>query len=343
MTIKDLASLSGYAVGTVSRVLNNHPNVSEKARETILALAEKHGFTLNSNAKNLKQRSSNSILVVARGIHNELFRALVEDLQGLAGANSYRLVVDYIDELGDEVLRALRRIPEVKPQGLLFLGGNSDHFQKYFRGITLPSVLVTNSAESLGFSNLSSVTTDDRAAASAAIDILLQKGHREFAIIGGDFLRSDTSRLRYMGCLETLRKAGIPFAHEKRFRQSRYSYDGGYAAMKDILCSEPTVTAVFAMADTMAIGAARAIRDAGLSIPEDVSLIGFDGLTMCQYYTPRLSTVIQQTSFMARTSFELLANAIQNGASARHILAPYELALNDSIRDMTNLKNEKGH
>lgn len=332
MTIKDLAALSGYAVGTVSRVLNDQPNVSARARETILALAEEHGFSLNSNAKNLKQRSSNSILVVVRGVHNELFRALVEELQGLAGA--YRLVVDYIDELGDEVRRAEQRIPEVKPQGLLFLGGNSIHFQSRFQEITLPAVLVTNSARDLGFSNLSSVTTDDCAAAAAAIRRLGACGHREFAIIGGDLEKSDTSCLRYAGCMEVFSELGVSFDHECRFRRARYSYAGGYGAMADILKKEPSVTAVFAMADMMAIGAARAIQDAGLRIPEDISLVGFDGLPICGYYTPRLSTVIQQTAFMARTSFEILDDAIRKGTPARHVLAPYELVENDSIRDL---------
>lgn len=332
MTIKDIAALSGYAVGTVSRVLNDQPNVSARARETILGLAEAHGFSLNSNAKNLKQRSTNSILVVVRGVHNELFRGLVEELQGLAGA--YRLIVDYIDELGDEVLRASQRIPEVKPQGLLFLGGNSTHFQKRFHEISLPAVLVTNSARELGFANLSSVTTDDRAAAGAAIRCLGERGHREFAIIGGDLENSDTSRLRYLGCMETMDDLGIEFDHCRRFRQSRYSYDGGYRAMTDILLKEPSVTAVFAMADIMAIGAARAIQDAGRRIPEDVSIVGFDGLPICGYYTPRLSTVIQQTALMAKTSFKLLDDAIQSGAHARHVLTPYEIVERDSICEL---------
>lgn len=337
MTIKDLAALSGYAVGTVSRVLNDQPNVSAKARETILALAEAHGFSLNSNAKNLKQRSSNSILVVVRGVNNELFRALVEELQRLAGTGAYRLVVDYIDELGDEVRRAEQRIPEVKPQGLLFLGGNNAHFKNRFQGISLPAVLVTNSARELGFTNLSSVTTDDRSAAAAAIHRLGQRGHREFAIIGGDLENSDTSRLRYSGCMEAFSELGIAFDHERRFRQARYSYDGGYSAMEDILCREPSVTAVFAMADVMAIGAARAIQDAGRNIPEDISLVGFDGLPICQYYTPRLSTVIQQRSFIARTSFEILDDAIQRGAPACHVLTPYELVENGSVRNLNVL------
>ena len=83
MTIKDIAKESGYAVGTVSRVLNNHPDVSEQARKRILAVVEKNGYIQNANAKNLKQMVNRSILVLVKGTRNELFAALVEKLQGL--------------------------------------------------------------------------------------------------------------------------------------------------------------------------------------------------------------------------------------------------------------------
>ena len=94
MTIKDLAALSGYSLGTVSRVLNNQPHVSEKAREQIMAIVKEQGFELNTNARNLKQTHSNNILVIVRGTHNELFAALVERLQTVATGGEYQLVVD---------------------------------------------------------------------------------------------------------------------------------------------------------------------------------------------------------------------------------------------------------
>ena len=115
MTIKDLAALSGYSLGTVSRVLNNQPHVSEKAREQIMAIVKEQGFELNTNDRNLKQTHSNNILVIVRGTHNELFAALVERLQTVATGGEYQLVVDYIGELDDEVRRAVKRVREVKP------------------------------------------------------------------------------------------------------------------------------------------------------------------------------------------------------------------------------------
>ena len=319
MTIKDLAALSGYSLGTVSRVLNNQPHVSEKAREQIMAIVKEQGFELNTNARNLKQTHSNNILVIVRGTHNELFAALVERLQTVATGGEYQLVVDYIGELDNEVRRAVKRVREVKPQGILFLGGSSEDFIESFAEIHIPAVLVTNSAAEFQFKNLSSVTTDDTAAAAAAV-------------IGGEREYSDTGRLRYAGVLRALTERGITFDADRYYKTAHYSFDEGYTAMAELLRETSEITAVFAMADVMAIGAARAVRDAGKRIPEDISLIGFDGLPICRYYEPRLSTVTQQIAFMAEKSYAVLLDMIENGSGAQHVLAPYTLEKTDSIR-----------
>ena len=98
LTIKDLAKLSGYSLGTVSRVLNNQPNVSEQARKTILALVEEHGFERNASAQLLKQQRTKSVLIVVKGTSNEMFAAMVEKLQSLFADTDHPVIADFIDE-----------------------------------------------------------------------------------------------------------------------------------------------------------------------------------------------------------------------------------------------------
>ena len=98
MTIKDLAKLSGYSLGTVSRVLNNQPNVSEQARKTILALVEEHGFERNASAQLLKQQRTKSVLIIVKGTSNEMFAAMVEKLQSLFADTDHPVIADFIDE-----------------------------------------------------------------------------------------------------------------------------------------------------------------------------------------------------------------------------------------------------
>ena len=332
MTIKDLAAKTGYAVGTVSRVLNNHPNVSEKARTAILKAVEESGFQLNVNAKQLKQSHATSILVVVKGTSNELFSEMVETIQSLISQTKYPLYVDYMDEDANEVLRAVQLCREKKPLGILFLGGNNSNFRADFDKIDIPCVLVTNDASSLEFSNLSSVCTDDAAAAKKAIDALVELGHRQFAIVGGDRTASDTSRLRYEGCLASFREHGIAFDEEQDYQGVRYSYQDGYNAAQVLLRHGRKFTALFAVADVMAIGAIRALRDAGLRVPEDVSVMGYDGLPLGTYLVPQLSTVGQSASLMARRAVELLLENVEQEQNARHETVPFTVCQRESTR-----------
>ena len=206
MTIKDLVRLSGYSLGTVSRVLNNQPNVSERARSTILAIAAEHGFELNTSAQSLKQQKSNAVLVVVKGRNNEMFATMVEQLQTLFAATTHPLIVDFIDEDDNEVQRAAHLVRERKPCGLMLLGGSNQYFFQNFAGIPIPAVVVTHNASSLLFSNLSSVSTDDRAGADCAVDYLLRCGHRNIAMLGGSLDISDTSARRYEGFLDAFRR-----------------------------------------------------------------------------------------------------------------------------------------
>ena len=332
MTIKDLAAMTGYSVGTVSRVLNNHPNVSDAARAAIEEAVERSGFQLNTNAKQLKQQHSNSILVVVKGIRNELFEELVEVIQSQIAKTRYSLHVDYMDEDANEVLRALQLCREKKPRGILFLGGNRHNFKADFGKIDVPCVLVTNNADTLDFNNLSSVSTDDRAAARCAMELLLDMGHEKIAIIGGDRRVSDTSRLRYEGSVEPLKERGIPFNPERDYCGVRFSYQDGYWATERLLRSGRRFTAIFAVADVMAIGAIRALWDNGLRVPEDVSVMGVDGLPLGNYLVPQLSTIGQSSHQMATRSVRILLDAIEQDAPACHEIIPYTLYQRESVR-----------
>ena len=332
LTIKDLAKKTGYGVATVSRVLNNHPNVSEKARKAILKAVEESGFELNDNAKQLKQQRSNSLLAVVKGTSNEMFGSLVEYIQSEISKTGYPLLVDYIDEDDNEVLRAVRLCREKKPLGIFILGGNIEHFEKDFDKIEVPCVLVSSDASNLDFKNLSSVSTDDRLAAKCAMDSLIELGHKRIAIIGGDRNTSDTGRLRFEGCLASCLEHGIDFDKDKDYLGVRFSYQDGYDATCRLLENKRNFTALFASADVMAIGAIRALNDNGLRVPEDVSVLGFDGLVLSSFLVPKLSTVEQSVKKMAVQSVKILLGSVENGESAKHETVPFVLRLRESTR-----------
>ncbi len=335
MTIKDIARLSGCGVATVSRVLNNHPDVSGETRQRVLAVVEENGFQPNNNAKRLKQQAGNSVLILVKGTQNMLFAGLVERLQALLGENDQDASVHYLDEDGDEVGYALRLCRERKPPGILFLGGDLDRFRQGFGAITVPCVLLTNTAQGLGFGNLSSLTTDDRAAAAQVIGFLAEKGHRHIGVLGGNWACSQISYRRLLGCRERMEQLGLPF-EDTQCEPCRYSMADAYEAARRLLGRCPELTAIFAMSDVMATGAIRAIRDLGRRVPEDVSVVGYDGVPISDYLVPRLATVRQDTQLLAQRGVELLLRSIRRpDSSPVHDVVPFRLIPGESVADLT--------
>ena len=130
MTIKDIARESGYAIGTVSRVLNNQPGVSEEARRSVMEVVEKYHFKLNNNAKLLKQQYNHGIAIIVKGTKNMLFAALVETLQKIITESGYACLLYYIGEDEHEVEQALQVCRDRQPMGILFLGSNKENFKE---------------------------------------------------------------------------------------------------------------------------------------------------------------------------------------------------------------------
>ena len=296
LTIKDIARESGYSISTVSRVLNNRRDVSPEAKKRITEIVAARHFVPNNNAKHLKQSSSKAIAVLVKGTSNMLFASIVEAIQKKVEATKYTVNIHYIDEDDNEVEEAVVVCREHKPLGVMFLGGNPKFFEQSFQAVNAPCVLVTNQGALLGFGNLSSVATDDEAAAEYAIDYLIE------------------------------------FDEGKSYEKARFSYESAYEATKRLLKKSGGLTAVFAMSDVMAIGAIRALLDCGKQVPEDISVMGFDGIAVGEYYNPKLTTIQQQYRVLAARSVEILLQNIDWNVAPVHEVVPFHLVQGESVK-----------
>ncbi len=334
MTIKDIARLSGYSLGTVSRVLNNHPDVSEKARKRVMAVVRDLGFEPNTNARHLKMRNKTSIAVLVKGTHNLLFSDILEKIQAKFAAAGEEVYVAYLDEDADEVQYALQLSRQRNPKGFLFLGGDMEFFREGFEQMEVPCVLLTNSAEELGFPNLSSFSTDDAAAAQVAVDYLCSCGHQKIGVLGGNLSVDQISYRRLRGVYRSAKENGIPFDTTKQYEPCRYSMAEGYRAAGRLLQKEPHLTAIFALGDVIALGAMRALADRGLRIPEDISVVGYDGIVSSEYSIPRLTTVRQDTEQLADRGVRALLQGIHYELPPVHEAVPFELVRRESVRSL---------
>lgn len=334
VTIKDIAKEAGVAVSTVSRVLNAHPDVSDATKKKVEEVVERRKFVPNSNAKHLKQQNTTIIGIFVKGKFNFLFYSILEKIQHHIEEEGYIAVVNYLDEDSNEVHQARVFCNEKKPRGIMFLGGNLKNFEEEFGKITLPAVLVTNYGENLGFDNLSSVATDDVSAVEAAIEYLVDRGHTKIGVIGGKCEKSNISDVRMRGALNVLRKHGLEFDQELQYEKARYSFDSAYDAAKRLLDKKLGITAVFAMSDVMAIGAMRAMADQGFKIPEDISVIGYDGIDLVNYYNPKLTTIRQLQDSLAKNAVEILISQIEKNSPPVHKILSYELLEGQSVKKL---------
>ena len=334
MTIKDIAKECGCGVGTVSRVLNNHPDVSDDTRAKVMSIVDKYGFVLNKNASLLKSQDSKTIEILVKGTSNALLNEMLSVVLSKMEGLSYNASVVVLDEYENEAYVANRVYYERKPQAMIFLGGNPDKYAEDFEKIKIPCVLISNEASQVSNTILSSISTDDIAASEYAAEYLIKKGHKKIGVIGGDIESSEITRKRYEGFLNAMKKYALPFDEKQSYAVSKYSFDGGAAAARTLIKRNPELTAIFTMADSMAIGACRSLVDMGYTIPDDISITGFDGLPFADYYSPRITTIKQQAERLAGDGLSILLNTLDRNEPARHEVIPFEFIEGESVKTL---------
>lgn len=331
MNIRDIAERAGYGVSTVSRVINGQSNVSDQARERILAVMDACGYEPNTNARYLKMRSPSPVAVFVMGTSNRLFGDILARIQARFWALGEEVAVTHLEDDANEVQFAISYQQTRHPKAMLFLGGERTYFREAFGQITVPSVLITNTAEGLGFENLSSVTIDNEAAAARAIDYLHAAGHRRIGILGGTRSPEQIGGRRLEGAESALMAHGIVFSRDQDYEPCDFTEEAGYRAIGRLLWRSPDLTAVLALGDVIAFGAIRAIYDRGGSVPGTLSIMGFDGTALSRYSVPRITTVRQDTDALADRSVDLLLQGMQGPAQALHELAPFDILEQESV------------
>lgn len=310
MNIKDIAKLARVGVSTVSRALNNYPDVSIKTKQRVIEIARQYNYIPNENAKNLKKIATNNINVIVKGKENHFLESIIEQMQYELSLNGFHALVTYIDERNDEINEAIRLNNEKKPAGMIFLGGTAQRFMNGLEMFDIPCIVATVYVPFKVGGIKACVCVDDKMAAYSAVEYLIDQGHTKIAIMGSKLGNGDGIDLRYLSAKECMKKHGIEF-NQAWYLETKFSLVDSYKAMSKILVPDIPVTAVFAMSDVMAIGAAKAINDAGLHVPDDISIIGFDGIDMSYFYNPTLATIKQPAKEIAHKSVELLVHRIE--------------------------------
>lgn len=330
VTIRDVAKEAGVSISTVSRVLNERPDVDDETRQRVLSVVEAMRYVRNANASNLKQRHNDFAAVVLRGRRNMFLTDMAERILEKASGQGLRFLMEIIDEKADEFEAARALYLERKLKGVVFLGSNLGGREKDVQGLELPCVFATVEAAFMPARNVSSVSINNFEAGQRAAELLLSLGHRTVALLGYFGAAADSTGQRLYGAVEALTRQGIPY-DEALYRECDFTLSAAYRAMSDILANRRDFTAVFAISDVIAFGAIKALSDHGLTVPDDVSVISIDGIEQSAYFIPPLTTLRQPAGRIADEALALLAASI-DGKPGRHVLVPAELVQGGSVK-----------
>lgn len=339
-TIKDIAKMCGVSVSTVSRAINNHPGINQETQTMILETIQRCGYVPNNSARNLKRTDAKCIAVLIKGISNPFFGSMIKIMEAEIQRRKYTMVMRHVDHYEDEVDVALELIKEKRLRGIIFLGGYFSHSEEKLSLLQVPFILSTVNCRPEKFSKkvYSSVSVDDELESCRIVSHLIENGHKKIAIIATDNTDLSIGYLRLAGYLKAHQDYGLtvdsglicPMKEEL----PSYAMSNGYAVTKELLASGQEFTAVFAISDEIAIGACRAIREAGKRVPEDYSVAGFDGLELGDYLNPTLTTIRQPGDKIAHATVELLFDLIAGKKVNQHQVFPAEMLIRESTRSI---------
>jgi LacI family transcriptional regulator, repressor for deo operon, udp, cdd, tsx, nupC, and nupG len=307
-TIQDVARHAKVSAATVSRVLSNPEKVSEAARQRVFDAVRDTGYTMNQAARSLRLRTARTILIALPNIGNPFYSTILQSVIGAAAKRGYSVLV--ASRLGEDPNRWLTDyLVSNRADGLLVFDGSLNTAALHDlaeEGKPLPLVAAY---DELPDPRVNSVITDNRAAAHRAIKHLTEYGHRRIAHIAGPS-RNAAPNERWVGFHEAMGKAGLTVRPEWVIK-GEYNLESGVAAADHIAALGERPTAIFAANDEMAIGFISRLREHGLDCPHDVSVMGFDDISVSQHFAPPLTTMRQPREEIGRLATEALIDIIE--------------------------------
>ncbi|MBT2287771.1 catabolite control protein A [Paenibacillus albidus] len=329
VTIYDVAREAGVSMATVSRVVNNNPNVKPQTRKKVFEAIERLGYRPNAVARGLASKKTTTVGVVIPDISNSIFAEIARGIEDIANMYHYNIILCNADKRKEKEIRVINTLLEKQVDGLLFMGGTvtEEHIQA-FQTSAVPIVLCATRDEK---GTYPSVDIDHETAAFDAVNTLIRHGHREIAMISGTLQDPANGYARFQGYKRALEAAGIEY-QEDLVRIGNYRYESGVEAMKYFLGLKKKPTAIFAATDEMAIGAIHSIQDEGLKVPDDFSIISVDNIRMASMVRPLLTTVAQPMYDLGAVAMRLLTKLMKKETveNARVIL-PHETILRLSV------------
>lgn len=307
MNIKAVAKRANVSTATVSRTMNGSAKVSPQTAERVRQAIEALNFYPNTNARALGSGRSSLYGLIISDITNPFFPELVKSFDDIAVMHGQEVLIANTNYDPERMKICVTRMLQRKVDGVAIMTSEmDDRLVEVFSRRQIPLVFLDTGSPAPG---VSCVRIDYSAGIDAAVHHLIEYGHRRIAFISGP-MRLASARMRYKAFMESTARDNLD-ANPNLIQEGNHRVNGGREAMKRILDSGAQPTAVMASNDLTAIGAMGAITEAGLCVPEDISVVGYDDIQLSAYTMPPLTTVSLPRTEIANAAFRALLNAQQ--------------------------------
>ena len=338
-TILDVAKLAGVSTATVSRVINSPESVREETRKRVTRAMVVCNYKYNALARGFATKRSNTIGLIIPTINNPVFAESTQGVQDCAGEKKTQVILGNTYYQYEQEQGLIKTLREKQVDGLIITSTNpKGRIIKALQDEGFPFVLLYSTIKK---GPLWAVGIDNFQGGYQATQHLIELGHHRIGMVAGTFSISDRSFHRWHGYRQCLKDHGIPYEKEL-LAQTEYSLTGGRDSVKKLLSISRPPTAVFCSNDYLALGAMKGARETGLSLPADLSIMGFDDIQIASYVIPGLTTIRQPAYEMGKQGAELLFQRI-NADPAKAGPTPVQRMLDSSliVRDSTMAGPEK--
>ena len=320
--MRDVADLAGVALTTVSRAFSAPEKVSPETLRRIESASRDLNYTINLNARSLRRKSSGVVLVLLPDIGNPFFALVLKGIEETARSHDRVILVGDTDNDAAVASSYARQLEARSADALILLDGALPQGAP-MRRRERPAYPVVAISERIGGAGVSFVGIDNRAAAADLVRFLGRLGHQRIAHISGP-PGNILTKERLQGFRDALSEMSAPAT--ARVVSGDFSIQSGRAAARRILAESPRPTAIFAANDEMAMGAIHESKLAGIRVPQDISVAGFDDIGFAEIYDPSITTIRQPRREMGRAAMELVIARLQGRSSPpNEIILGYEL------------------
>jgi DNA-binding LacI/PurR family transcriptional regulator len=326
MTLHDLAQELNLSIATISRALSRPEDVAPATRQRVLSAVHRHGYIPNGTRRSLRTQQTRTIGIIISDIRNLFFAAVVKAIEDEARANGYTVLICNADEDSAKEEAALQLLLDRKVSGVIncSTGANLDLLRAFQKA---GAVLVDLDRES-GLKNVDTVVVDNRRGAELATQHLIELGHLEIATIAGPQHLSN-ARGRLAGFLDALRNHEIR-AKKGYVQFGNFLQQSGYQCVEKLFSSRHPPTALFVANMEMAAGVIAFIRDNGIAIPAEISIVSFDDSFWARYMDPPLTVIAQPMEKMGKSTMELLLARLRGDKPSQFLVFPPELIVRRS-------------